>query len=566
MERRTTRKLIGQILKERGLIEEGLIQEALQFQREKGGLLGEILVAMKAVTESDLNLALGIQAGLEVVDLDGVEIAPEAIAKLDGSTAAVFRVVPVWFDGKTLTLAMADPLNRSIIDDLQFMVGGSVKAVVADAEQVARTIRRLYGDAAGSSSVGKVLEEIRSAGVDSVDLEDREAMAHAPPVVKLLNYILLQAVRDRASDVHFEPFEDEFRVRYRVDGLLYELEPPPKALAVAVISRVKVMAGLDIAETRVPQDGRIEIAIGGRAVDLRVSTLPTMFGESCVLRVLDRSVVALDLEKLGFTERDLVTVRELIDLPHGIVLVTGPTGSGKTTTLYSMLNEANDIAVKIITTEDPVEYDLEGIVQIPINEEIGVSYARVLRTILRQDPDKILVGEIRDLETAKIAVESALTGHLVLSTLHTNDAPSAITRLIDLGVEPYLLCATLEAVVAQRLVRRICRECRSAYRPDDVVLAELELTRAQVGDKEFYFGKGCQACNYSGYRGRLALYEIMRITERIRETVLKGEPASRLRERAIEEGMNPLRESGLRLIYEGTTTVEEVVRETIVER
>jgi type IV pilus assembly protein PilB len=326
------------------------------------------------------------------------------------------------------------------------------------------------------------------------------------------------------------------------------------------------MAGLDIAETRVPQDGRIEIAIGGRPVDLRVSTLPTMFGESCVLRVLDRSVVALDVEKLGPGEEDLARMRQFISLPHGIVLVTGPTGSGKTTTLYSMLNEANEVGVKIITTEDPIEYDLEGIVQIPINEEIGVTYARVLRTILRQDPDKILVGEIRDLETAKIAVEAALTGHLVFSTLHTNDAPSAITRLIDLGVAPYLLCATLEAVVAQRLVRRVCRQCRTSYQPDEVVLAELDLTLDEVSGKEFYYGKGCEACNYSGYRGRVALFEVMRVTERLREAVLRGEPGGRIREYALEEGMVPLRDAGLRLIYEGVTAVEEVVRETIVER
>src|SRR5262249_2762879 len=361
------------------------------------------------------------------------------------------------------------------------------------------------------------------------DLDDKEAMAHAAPVVKLLNFILFQAVRDQASDIHLEPFEHEFKVRYRVDGILYEMEPPPLSLAIPLISRVKVMANLDIAETRVPQDGRIELSIGGRAVDLRVSTLPTLNGESCVMRVLDRSVVALDLDRIGLTEEGKRIIEALLDKPHGIVLVTGPTGSGKTTTLYSMLNKTNEPSMKIITTEDPVEYDLEGIVQVPINEEIGVTYAAVLRTILRQDPDVILVGETRDLDTAKIAIEASLTGHLVFTTLHTNDAPSAVVRLIDLGVEPYLLSATVIAIVAQRLVRRVCKNCRTEYEPGAEVAAQLEIDVNELKGVRFVRGEGCEECGRTGYKGRVALFEMMVLTNRLRKAILDNLPQGRLR-------------------------------------
>ena len=388
-------------------------------------------------------------------------------------------------------------------------------------------------------------------------------MANSAPVRKLLNYILYQAIRDRASDIHLEPFEDEFKIRYRVDGVLYELEAPPLHLATPLISRVKVMSGLDISETRVPQDGRIDLAIGGRPVDLRVSTLPTMFGESCVMRVLDRSVVSLDLHQIGLKDEDYDKIQQLIKLPHGIILVTGPTGSGKTTTLYSALNFVNDVAVKIITTEDPVEYDLEGIVQVQVNEEIGVTYGACLRSILRQDPDMILVGEIRDKETAQISVEASLTGHVVFSTLHTNDAPLAITRLVDIGVEPFLMAATLEAVVAQRLVRRVCVDCKEWYDPDIEILRELNLTPDQVAGKKFAYGKGCKLCNGTGYKGRVAIFEIMIISDAVRNHIMDSDSSSAIRDTARAEGMRTLRESGLMAIYEGTTTVEEVIRETM---
>jgi type IV pilus assembly protein PilB len=564
----TARKMLGQILKEQKKVHEGQIQEALGIQRKEGGPLGEILVKMSAITRQDLARALGLQAGMEVVDLDKLEIQKEAIAKIDGTTATLLRVVPFRLEGKKLTVALADPLNASCLDELHFLSGCEVKGAIADENAIQRALAKHYdADSLRKPSMKGAVEELKKEFASGhLDLEDKSAMAHAAPVVKLLNYILYQAIKDRASDIHLEPFEDEFRVRYRVDGVLYEMEPPPVALAVALVTRVKVMANLDIAETRIPQDGRIELAIGGRPVDLRVSTLPTVFGESCVMRVLDRSVVALDVENVGLRPEELRVVRKLSALPNGIVLVTGPTGSGKTTTLYSVLQDINRVDHKIITTEDPVEYDLDGIVQIPINEEIGVTYARVLRTILRQDPDVILVGEIRDRETAQIAVEAALTGHLVFSTLHTNDAPSAVMRLVDIGIEPFLIGATLEAVVAQRLVRRICKDCRTRYSPDPELLREIGLDPKDIADKQFAYGKGCENCNFSGFKGRLAVFEIMIATERIKRAVLERASAGDLRRIAIEEGMRPLRDAGLLAIFDGMTTVEEILRETLVEK
>ncbi|MBL8768068.1 MAG: Flp pilus assembly complex ATPase component TadA [Planctomycetes bacterium] len=560
------RKLLGQILKEMRKIHEGHIQEALQIQRKQGGAIGEILVGLGAINRQDLAKALGLQAGMEVVDLDVVEPSKDALAKIDGTTATLLRVMPVRLEGKRLTVALADPLNASCLDELRFLSGCEVVGAIADEKAIEKALAKHYG-ADDVRSMKNAVEELKKeAASSSLNLDDKAALAHAAPVVKLLNYILYQAIKDRASDIHLEPFHNEFRVRYRVDGVLYEMEPPPVALAIALISRVKVMANLDIAETRIPQDGRIELAIGGRPVDLRVSTLPTAHGESCVMRVLDRSVVQLDLENLGLRADDLAAIRKLAAKPNGIVLVTGPTGSGKTTTLYSVLQEVNEVDTKVITTEDPVEYDLDGIIQIPINDEIEVTYARVLRTILRQDPDIILVGEIRDRETAQIAVEAALTGHLVFSTLHTNDAPSAVMRLVDVGVEPFLISATLEGIVAQRLVRRICPECREAYQPDPELLRELELDPAQLSGKTFFYGRGCDKCNFSGFKGRRAIYEIMPVTERVKRAVLDKASGGRLRELAIEEGMRPLRAAGLLAIFDGITTVEEVLRETVVER
>jgi type IV pilus assembly protein PilB len=390
-------------------------------------------------------------------------------------------------------------------------------------------------------------------------------LADSAPVRKLLNMVLLLAIRDHASDLHFEPFETEFKIRIRADGVLYEMVPPPRHLAFAITTRIKVMADLDIAERRLPQDGRIRLTVGGHPVDLRVSVLPTMFGESVVMRILDRSVVMLDLDALGFPQGILHSFRDVIHQPNGIVLVTGPTGCGKTTTLYGALNELNSIEDKLITTEDPVEYDIDGIVQIPVDPVIGNTFAQCLRSILRQDPDIILVGEIRDLETAEIAVQASLTGHLVFSTLHTNDAPSTVTRLRDMGVPPFLLTATLEAVLAQRLVRKICKECREETTPSTEVLAQLNLTPEDVLDKKFYHGRGCAACNNTGFKGRTGLFEWMPMNDQLRGLINKGVSTDKIRDLAMQTGMVPLRESGLEKVFTGITTIEEVIRETIAD-
>ncbi len=563
-----TKKLLGQILKEMGKIHEGMIQEALARQRDGGGQIGQILIKLGHIDDEVLQEALARQAGLEVVDLASVRFTPELLESVDAETAKLFHVIPVRREGAKLVVALGNPQNTTVLDDLRFMTGGEVVGVMAPEDDIKRLVEEHYGTQQSTMEqlVGEMVEEVGgqmpARRGDAVDLADTEAMANSPPVIKLLQYILFQAIRDRASDVHLEPFEDDFKIRYRVDGALYELQAPPRHLSLPLISRVKVMAGLDIAETRLPQDGRIEIMIGGRSVDLRVSTLPTLFGESCVIRVLDKSVVALDLTQVGLREAEMEIMKRMIHLPHGIVLVTGPTGSGKTTTLYSALNYANDVGVKIITTEDPVEYELPGIVQVQVNEEIGVTYSRCLRSILRQDPDMILVGEIRDFDTAQIAVEAALTGHVVFSTLHTNDAPLAITRMLDLGIEAFLVAATIEGIVAQRLVRTVCSDCKVLYDPSPEVLMELGLRREDLKGKRFAYGTGCDACHGSGYRGRTGIFEILVLSEALRHMVIKGASSDAIREQARREGMRMLRESGLTAIFDGVTTVEEVLRET----
>lgn len=563
-------KPIGQILKDMDLITELDIQEALQDQKSKGGALGRILVEKDLITDADLRIAIAKQSGMEPVDLDEVTVTADLLEMVPAHVAETYQVIPVEFDGTVLTLAVADPQNISALDDMKFMLNLEVKGALSDPESIERAMEKYYADRAESmeSLLGSIdkdeIEVLDDTRHEMLDLDQLEKDVNAAPVVKLLNMVLLSAIKDRASDIHLEPFEKEFKIRYRVDGVLYEMMPPPIQLARAVISRVKVMSSLDIAETRLPQDGRIELNISGRPVDLRVSTLPTMYGESVVMRVLDRGQVSLDMENIGLRAQDLEVLRQLILKPNGIILVTGPTGSGKTTTLYSCLNEANDPATKIITTEDPVEYKIDGIIQIPINDDIGVTYAKCLRAILRQDPDKILVGEIRDLETAQIAVEASLTGHVVFSTLHTNDAPSSIIRLIDLGIEAFLLTATVEAVVAQRLVRRVCDECKVEYEPTDDMLMELELTPSDVQDRTFFYGKGCKECNGSGYKGRIALFEIMVMSDRLRDRIMDGSSTQELQIVAREDGMRTLRDAGLLHIYDGITTIEEVVKETFV--
>ncbi len=549
------KQLLGQVVKGFGLgVHEGMIQEALAVQRKDGGQIGQIMVKLGHITESQLLLALGKQAGLEVIDFKKTPPDPALVAKLDKQMAEMFGVCPHRMDGAVMVVAIANPANTSVLDDLRFVLNCELRAAVADEQQIRDALGGKAGGSDPSAAAKAALESAEDGADDAVN---------SAPVVKLLNYIILQAVKDKASDIHLEPFEADFKVRYRVDGVLYELEPPPPHLAIALISRVKVKAGLDIAETRLPQDGRIDMSISGRAIDLRVSTLPTMFGESCVMRILDRTVVSLDLSQVGLRPDELETFRGFLQRPHGIILVTGPTGSGKTTTLYSALNEANDPGVKIITTEDPVEYDLAGIIQVQVNEEIGVTYSRCLRAILRQDPDMILVGEIRDRETASIAIEAALTGHVVFSTVHTNDAPLAVTRMVDVGVEPFLLAATLEAIVAQRLVRRVCVGCKEFYDPSDEVLMELGLKPSDVVGKQFAQGKGCETCHFTGFKGRTALFEILQLNDRIREMIMEGAATDAIRSAAKEQGMRTLRESGLLSIFDGITTVEEVLRETI---
>jgi len=565
------RKLIGQIMKEQRFVTEAQIQEALKIQRDKGGAIGGILRDLGYANEDAVVTALGIQSGMETVDLESIEVPSDVIEKVSVSIATIYKIVPISFQNNVLTVAMAEPHNLDVLDDLRFMLSCDVRGAIASESAVDAAIQKYY--ASQKQSVDEIVRNIQTSDEIQMDFShkadtmlnlDLQEQITSAPVVKLLNYIIVQAIKDQSSDIHFEPFEEDFRVRYRVDGVLYDMLPPPRHLAQAITSRVKVMSQLNIAETRLPQDGRIRLTIGGNPIDMRISTLPTLFGESVVMRVLDRSVISLDLDRIGLRDDELKIVRSLINKPHGIVLVTGPTGSGKTTTLYSALNEANDIGIKIITTEDPVEYDLEGIIQVEINEAIGVTFARCLRHILRQDPDKILVGEVRDIETAEIAIRASLTGHLVLSTLHTNDAPSAITRLLDMGVEPFLIAATTEAVLGQRLVRNICVHCKTEYEPTEEMLMQLNLTREDVREKRFFYGKGCDKCNNTGYRGRVAVFEIMMMSDRIRELLTQRASTSAIRQIAREQGMRTMRESGLLKIYDGVTTIEEVVRETLL--
>ncbi|MFM7297195.1 MAG: GspE/PulE family protein [Planctomycetota bacterium] len=551
------RRPLGQILKARGVVREGQIQEALAEQRKSGGLIGQILVELGHAKSSDIALALAEQAGMEIVDLSKGVPEKAALALVDGDTAHAYGVLPLAVQGRTLTVAIGDPLNTAVLEDLRFQTGLDVKGVIGDAELLRSRIREQYGEQ------GSISDAIAAAS-KAASGSDAASAAASMPVVRLLNSILHRAIRDRASDIHFEVYDGDFRIRYRVDGALYEVEAPPQHLAVPLVARIKVMSDLDIAETRMPQDGRIELSIDGRPVDLRVATLPGIAGEGCVLRVLDRSAVQLDLSVLGMNKDEEDLLRRLVALPHGIVLITGPTGSGKTTTLYAMLQEANEPGTKIITAEDPVEYDIDGIVQVPVNDEIGVTYAKVLRTMLRQDPDKILVGEIRDAETAQTAVEASLTGHTVLSTLHTNDAPSAVTRLVDIGVETFMITATLEAVIAQRLVRRVCSSCKTSYQPDDELLRELGPDGEGLRGATFYYGRGCDQCHQTGYRGRTGLYEVMLMSEELRRIVLADGSTAELRAAAIRNGMRPLRQSGLVAVSEGRTTIEEVLRETFL--
>ena len=562
---------LGQVLVDLGFIDDDQLWDILQEARETSQMVGQVVLARGLITEDQLLQALAEQHGLKLVNLAEVKPQAEAIALVPETMAQVYKVLPLSVKDNVLTVAMADPGNLAALDDLRNFIGvREVKAVIASQKAILEQIPRTYaGKEESIVDIIQKLEEDPEFGKlqkeTSIDLESLQELQDSAPVRKLINMVFLLAIKDRSSDIHFEPFEDEYKMRYRCDGVLYEMVPPPRHLSMAISSRIKVMADLDIAERRLPQDGRIELNVGGNPVDMRVSVLPTMFGESVVIRVLDRTVVQLDLDKIGMEPALLARFRELIRKPNGILLITGPTGAGKTTTLYSALNELNDISEKIITTEDPIEYDIDGIVQIPINPDIDVTFANCLRAILRHDPDKILVGEIRDLETAQIAVQASLTGHIVFSTLHTNDAPSSITRLRDMGLEPYLITATLEGVLAQRLVRKICVDCRTEYEPSPELLMELNLRPEDVKGKKFYYGRGCDRCNNTGHRGRTGLYELMVMTDELRDMIVSNASTEELRLAARKQGMTTLRESGLRAIFNGITTIEEVVRETIME-
>ena len=550
------------LIKEQGLIDDLQLEEVLQEQGRSGKSISQVLQD-SGIVEIETQLQIvATHLGTEVVDLTDHEIAPEVAALIPAHNARMYQCVPVADYGSVLQVALADPLNPAIVDELGFVVRKEVQLLVADPAQIERLINKYYPEDA--ASFGDALKELESediaaevsAGVEAADL------ANEAPIVRFVNLVLFQAVQDRASDIHFEPFEDEFKIRYRVDGALYEMSPPPKHLALPVISRIKVMSNLNISERRLPQDGRITFPIAGRQIDLRVSTLPTQFGESVVLRVLDRSAVNLDLDALGLPKYLTEYINKAILQPNGIFIVTGPTGSGKTTTLYSCLRKVNSIDSKLLTAEDPVEYDIEGIMQVAINEAVGMTFGKALRAFLRQDPDVIMVGEMRDLETSQIAIQASLTGHLVLSTLHTNDAPGAVTRLIDMGVEPFLISSTLMAVLAQRLVRTVCKKCRTPFEPTESQLSLLNLSPHDIGDKVFYYGRGCQNCNDTGYKGRRGIFELLVVSDPIRNLINERAPSVVLRQKAVELGMVTLREDGLRGIFDGDTTIEEVVKYT----
>jgi type IV pilus assembly protein PilB len=565
---------IGQILVDLGFITDEQLEILLDEQEQRPHeMLGRIAESMGFVSDEQLAQALAEQMGMQAISLGEVVIPPEVLGYITEPMAQLYRIIPIAFRDDTLTIAMCDPQKLSILDELRTFLGYDIRAVVATEHDVLKALERYY---ASNESVESIINDMADdaelaaqaelAGrANAFDLTSVEALADSAPVRKLLNMVLLLAIKDHASDLHFEPFESEFKIRIKADGVLYEMVPPPRHLAFAITTRIKVMANLDIAERRLPQDGRIELTVGGHPVDLRVSVLPTMFGESVVMRVLDRSVVKLDLNAVGMDAPTLKGFREVIARPNGIILVTGPTGSGKTTTLYSALNELNEIEDKLITTEDPVEYDIDGIVQVPIDASIGNTFAQCLRAILRQDPDKILVGEIRDTETAEIAVQASLTGHTVFSTLHTNDAPGTVTRLRDMGVPPFLITATVEAILAQRLVRRVCTNCRDEVRPSADMLAELNMTPEDFIGKTTYRGRGCEVCNNTGYKGRVGLFELMIMNDDLRDMVMRNASTDELRDRAKSFGMVTLRDAGMEAAYKGMTTLEEVVRETIME-
>jgi type IV pilus assembly protein PilB len=552
-------KDLADVLLEEGLITEEQLQRAQTEQERKGRSLGRVLIELGLVKETDLVAALARQVGLEFVDLTDHQIDPSAASLISDQVARRYRAMPIGFEDSRLVVAMSDPSNVFALDDIRTITGLEVKPVVATAADIDSAIRK-YGQF--EQSVEDIASEASSAATgESADLDAIEAAIEDAPIVKLVNLLITQAVTDRASDIHIEPAEKDIRIRYRIDGVLHEVMRSPKNIQAGLISRLKVMAEINIAERRIPQDGRIGLVVGGRAVDLRLATLPTVYGEKIVIRILDKTSVLLKLEDLGFSDQSYQPFEKAFRKPYGTVLVTGPTGSGKSTTLYATLNIINSVDRNIITVEDPVEYRLPGINQIQVNNKAGLTFASALRSILRADPDVLLIGEIRDRETALIAMEAALTGHLVLSTLHTNDAASAITRLVEMEVEPYLVASALDCVVAQRLARRICDHCKEAYKPSKAELEEAgfpEKLRGQI--KELFRPNGCTRCGKTGFRGRMGIYEVMPITEEIERLTAEAKSSEDINRLAIEQGMITLREDGLEKARLGLTSVDEIFR------
>jgi type IV pilus assembly protein PilB len=548
------------------LLDEKTLTDLQDEHRATGKSLASLIIDLNLVPKAVFLKRVAEYLGLEYMETVPPSIPGDIVSQLSDQHARMYGVVPLHVDAQSIDLLASDPFNAQIIDDLTFALRKDVRLLVADPDRIAALLKNHYGEEEGS--LDDILNEMSSSEIDpggageDLNANDLEAMAGQGPIIRFVNLVLAQAIRDKASDIHFEPFEHEFKIRYRIDGALYEMSPPPKHLALPITSRVKVLANLNIAERRIPQDGRIKLSLSGRPVDLRVSTLPTQFGESVVLRVLDQSAVQLDISQLGMPEDVFDGISEIVTRPNGIFIVTGPTGSGKTTTLYSALRIINNPDLKLLTAEDPVEYEIEGIMQVPVNHTVGLTFAAALRSFLRQDPDVIMVGEIRDLETAQISIQASLTGHLVLSTLHTNDAAGAVTRLVDMGVEPFLIASSLEAVLAQRLVRRICTGCRTAYEPPGTLLQQLGIDPVDIGNREFFYGKGCPTCNNSGYKGRMGIYEWLRMSEAIRDLVVQRAPTLVIKQKALEQGMRTLRDDGLRAIFDGATSIEEVVKYT----
>ena len=556
------------LLLQNGVLDQDGVETIQEEQANSGGkTVREIIVDGGYLDEDSLLGMMAAYQGCEVVDLAKMELDDDTVNAIPASIARMYNVLCVGVDASSVTLATANLVDPRVSDEVSFSLSKEVRFVMAREKDVNERIAQHYGDAGDSvadmlRSLGEGMEGDDTLKSDPNDVAALEGAANNNAVVKFVNMILYQGVVDRAADIHIEPFEHDFKIRYRVDGALYEVKAPDVSMAPAIISRVKIMANLNIAERRIPQDGRIAITVAGRPVDLRVSCLPTTHGESVVMRILDQSATSLDLENVGLPEDVYEQITMDIEKPNGIIVVTGPTGSGKTTTLYSVLRRINTIDSKLLTAEEPVEYDMDGIVQVPINHEVGNTFAKVLRAFLRQDPDIIMVGEIRDLETAEIAIQAALTGHLVFSTLHTNDAAGAVMRFVDMNVAPYMVASTLEAVLGQRLLRTCCKECKEGYDPDDETLDRINLQRDEIGGRQFFFGKGCKTCNGTGYKGRKAIFEYLRVTNPIRELINARSPTLIIREKARELGMRTMREDGVRAILDGYTTVDEVLRYT----